>query len=243
MVQPPFPMFPFHLRVFDTSAGLKTRLLAFLDRLMTWKPNLNPTVSHPFIHPRYIMVKEGEKYDKITKKTIRSHFHCYLDVFPALVKDAPNLQKTHIEIRELFKTSFPTLSGNKSYSLQKQKNNNLLSYILKEIDREKPLDQQPIEFYRFTLQDIQNVPIWIPKKQLFKQELHDHMVSWANIHTHNHPTHLIPGVPRYYIDACIEILKWCREKHRFIPRSQYSQICYDLGIITPYEFLSLNHII
>lgn len=242
--------YEFHIRVFAPE-NQKVPLEEWCKNKMFWKPH---NIHHMAPKPYFVMVREGDHYDSTTKRQVRGHFHIILRSIGALVKGEPNLEKTHKELRESFKSTFPSFVGNGSYSIAKVKNDNLLSYILKTIPREdicsaagEARDPMPknLTYYGISVLTLASTPLWTTRKKHFNHEIVDNLVHWYERVKYDDPTFHYNNTciqAKYYIDACLEILRYCREKERWIPRSYYAKICLQAEVISPYAYLAITQI-
>ena len=165
---------------------------------------------------QFIISREGGGYDKCKHRFIRPHAHIYIKT-----------DLTHIKLRKVFKEMFPSIADNKDYSIAKQKKDNLLSYILK--------GGNIVKQSGFTQEYIDSIPEWVERKQYFQDLLIRHIKGLQ--FEHEQSKCLTPFKPLWFKPYDFEqyltdVMKFCREKDKWLPNAIINKIAYKLDIIS-----------
>lgn len=176
------------------------------------------------VSDKFIITREGGGYDKTKHRFVRPHVHIWL-----------HSQLSHLKLREAFKKSFPGCSsGNKDYSIHSQKKDNLLSYILK--------GNKIIDFHGVTKEYIDNVPVWLDKKVLFKQEVWNH-IQYKMDEYKKHNSYKIVYQPYGYRNYLHDIMRFCKDNDRWLPKTIIIRYAYQLDVISVDAYLDYMHLL
>lgn len=168
----------------------------------------------------FLIAREGGGYESKKKRFIRPHVHIYLRTI-----------LSHVNLRKAFKKAFPDdIKGNKDYSIQVQKKDTLLAYIIK---GGNILYQKNI--------DISGVEPWIDPKTNFQEELIKYLKG-KQYECNNCPMDVTSNwlyKPYGYDRYCYDLIKYFREKDRWLPKAICFRIALKLKVISIDKFLHL----
>ncbi len=161
----------------------------------------------------HLITREGGGYSKLKHKFIRPHVHILLATF-----------FTHVKLRDLFKKSFPSIAGNKDYSIHVMKKRSLLSYILKD---NKIIHKSS----GFSDQMLKDVPPWETKTKHFRGKLFAHISSKVAEHNKLRQSNLFYR-PYGYDNFLRTTLRFCKEEDQWLPRSLILRYAYILNFMS-----------
>lgn len=177
----------------------------------------------------FVLTHEGQGYCKIQKRWINSHYHCYV-LYPIV---GGSVKKTTESLREMFRLNFPQFTGNRAYSCRPQKNENNLSYVIKDIYL-KP--QNLIAFKGLSKEYLYHeVPKWKPKQQHYKDQLRLYWNDYKQpLNCHNIDTN--------FSTFCSAVSTFCKANKKYLPKRLYIQYAYEWGVVNTIQYNNMLHL-